>query len=58
VLVDIGAVLAAKEEAVLSHRSQMVYLTDAGYRNAVRWWAEVCATGAPCRYAEPLYRLM
>lgn len=58
VLVDIGSVLADKEEAVLTHRSQMVYLTERGHREAVRWWAEVCAAGAPCRYAEPLYRLL
>jgi LmbE family N-acetylglucosaminyl deacetylase len=58
VLMDIEPVLAAKEEAVLTHQSQMVYLTDANYRRAVRWWAEVCAAGAPCRYAEPLYRLV
>jgi LmbE family N-acetylglucosaminyl deacetylase len=58
VLVDIGPVLREKEEAVLTHASQMVYLTDQGYREAVRWWAEVCAAGAPCRYAEPLYRLL
>ncbi len=58
VLVDIGAVLADKEDAVLTHSSQMKYLSEQGYRAAVRWWAEVCAAGAPCRYAEPLYRLM
>lgn len=58
VLVDIGPVLHEKEEAVLTHASQMVYFTERGHRRAVRWWAEVCAAGAPCRYAEPLYRLM
>lgn len=58
VLVDIGPVIADKETAVLSHASQMVYLTEQGHRQAVRWLAEVSAAGAPCRYAEPLYRLL
>lgn len=58
VLVDIGSVISAKEEVVLAHRSQMLLLTEAGHRQAVRWWAEVAATGAPCRYAEALYRLL
>ncbi|HLO02884.1 MAG TPA: PIG-L family deacetylase, partial [Symbiobacteriaceae bacterium] len=58
VLVDIGTVIDAKEEAVLAHRSQMILLTEGGYRQAVRWWAEVAATGAPCQYAEALYRLL
>jgi len=58
VLMDIEPVMADKEEAVLTQASQMLYLTTQGYRDAVRWWAEVCATGAPCRYAEPLYRLL
>jgi LmbE family N-acetylglucosaminyl deacetylase len=58
VLVDIGPVIQAKEEVVLAHRSQMLYLSETGYRQAVRWWAEVAATGAPCRYAEALYRLL
>jgi LmbE family N-acetylglucosaminyl deacetylase len=58
VLVDIGPVIHHKEELVLTHRSQMLYLTEQGHRQAVRWWAEVCAAGAPCRYAEPLYRLL
>jgi LmbE family N-acetylglucosaminyl deacetylase len=58
VLVDIGAVIQQKEEVVLAHRSQMLLLTDPGYRQAVRWWAEVAATRAPCQYAEALYRLL
>lgn len=57
VLVNIGAVMEAKEAAVLTHQSQMIYLSDEGYRAAVRLLAELSAAGAPCRYAEPLYRL-
>jgi LmbE family N-acetylglucosaminyl deacetylase len=58
VLVDIGTVLKEKEDAVLTHASQMVYLTEEGHRQALRWLAEVSAAGAPCQYAEPLYRLL
>lgn len=58
VLVDISPVIQAKEEVVLAHRSQMLLLTESGHRRAVRWWAEVAATGASCQYAEALYRLL
>jgi LmbE family N-acetylglucosaminyl deacetylase len=58
VLVDIDDVISDKETAVLTHASQMVYLTEHGHRAAVRWLASAYAAGAPCRYAEPLYRLL
>ncbi len=58
VLIDIDSVIHEKEAAVLTHASQMVYLTEQDHRQSVRWLAEVCAAGASCQYAEPLYRLI
>jgi LmbE family N-acetylglucosaminyl deacetylase len=58
VQVDIDDVIGDKENAVLTHASQMVYLTEPGHRAAVRWMAAAWASGAPCRFAEGLYRLL
>lgn len=57
-LVDIGPVLETKIEAVLAHRSQMVYLSLDGYAGAVKLQAMAAAHKTGRRYAEGLYRLL
>ncbi len=58
VLVNIDAVEATKERAVLSHRSQLRFLPVGDYPNLTRLYGRIFAAWAPCRYAEPIYRLL
>jgi len=58
VLVDISAVIEDKLRAVKAHRSQMVYLDEAGTDGAIKLMGRIMAGGAEVSYAEGLYRLM
>lgn len=58
VLVDITPVLTDKQQAVKTHRSQMVFLDESETDGAVRLMAEIAARGSGVACAEPLFRLL
>lgn len=58
VLVNIDPVIEHKIELVNSHESQLLYLKRNQYRQLIRYYGEIYAQYAPCRYAEGLYRLL